>query len=98
LFLCLAGWTDYAYPESIFAASQAGVQLQPPVLERLGPDGKWQTILPDAGFPAGLPRVITVDVTGKLPGPNCVLRLRTNMQVYWDRIFAAGCLDRVKSD
>jgi hypothetical protein len=29
LFLVLAGWTDYPYPESIYAATQAGVALKP---------------------------------------------------------------------
>src|SRR5256885_11058318 len=28
LIFCLAGWTDYAYPESIWAASQAGIGMQ----------------------------------------------------------------------
>jgi hypothetical protein len=90
LVLCLAGWTDYPYPESIWAAHQAGVQVQAPVLERLGPDGHWQTVC-EAGFPAGLPRVMTLDVTGKLTGPSCVVRLRTNMQVFWDQAFVAPC-------
>jgi hypothetical protein len=93
LALCLAGWTDYPYPESIWAADQAGIASQSPVLERLGDDGKWRPLL-EAGFPAGLPRLMTVDVTGKLTGPRCVLRLRTNMQVYWDQAFVAPLLDR----
>jgi hypothetical protein len=88
LVLCLAGWTDYPYPESIWAATQAGVAMQAPVLERRGEDGKWQTI-GEIGFPAGLPRVMTFDVSGKLDGPQCVVRLRSNMQVYWDQIFVA---------
>jgi tetratricopeptide (TPR) repeat protein len=97
LVLCLAGWTDYPYPESIWAATQAGVALQPPTLERLGSDGKWQTLLADMGFPAGLPRMMTVDVTGKLAGPACVVRLRTTMNVYWDQIFVAPLLERIPS-
>jgi hypothetical protein len=97
VILCLAGWTDYAYPDSIWAATQAGVELQPPVLERLGADGKWHTLVADAGFPAGLPRMMTLDVTGKLGGPRCVLRLRTNMQIFWDQIFVAPLLARVRS-
>jgi hypothetical protein len=97
LVLCLAGWTEYPYPESIWAATQAGVALEPPVLERLGADGKWQT-LKDAGFPAGLPRMMTVDVTGKLNGPRCRLRLRTNMEVYWDQIFVAPLVQRIPVD
>lgn len=94
LVLCLAGWTDYPYPEAIWAAEQAGVPLQPPVLERLGPDGRWHTLLADPGFPAGLPRRMTVDVTGRLTGPRCVLRLRTSMEVYWDQILVAPLLER----
>jgi hypothetical protein len=94
LVLCLAGWTDYAYPESIWAAHQAGVELEFPVLERLGPDGEWQKIA-DAGFPAGLPRMMTLDVTGKLTSERCVLRLRTNLHVYWDQIFIAPVTDRI---
>jgi hypothetical protein len=95
LVLCLAGWTDYPFPESIWAATQAGVALQPPVLERLGPDGRWRTVCADAGFPAGLPRMMTLDVTGRLGGGRCVLRLRTNIQVYWDQIYAAPLLERI---
>jgi tetratricopeptide (TPR) repeat protein len=97
LVLCLAAWTDYAYPESIWAADQAGVAIQAPVLERLGEDGKWHPVAADAGFPAGLPRMMTLELTGKLTGPRCVLRLRTNLQVYWDQIFVAPLRERVPS-
>jgi tetratricopeptide (TPR) repeat protein len=91
VFLCLAGWTDYPYPESIYAAEQAGVAMLPPVLERRSADGQWVKIA-DAGFPAGLPRMMLLDVTGKLAVPDCRLRLRTNLQIYWDQIFiAVGC-------
>jgi hypothetical protein len=95
LILCLAGWTDYPYPESIWAAQQAGIELQPPLLERPGDDGQWQVVA-EAGFPAGLPRVMTLDVSGKLGGPNCRLRLRTNMQVFWDQIYVAPLLETVE--
>jgi hypothetical protein len=99
LILCLAGWTDYPYPESIWAATQAGVPLLSPTLERqdeLGDQGHWQTVIPDIGFPAGLPRMMTVDVTGKLTGPRCKIRLRSNMEVYWDQIFAAPVIQMIK--
>ncbi|HEX8199440.1 MAG TPA: cytochrome c biogenesis factor, partial [Isosphaeraceae bacterium] len=43
----------------------------------------------DPGYPAGLPRMTTLDLTGKLTGPLCVLRLRTNMECYWDQAFIA---------
>ncbi len=88
LFLCLAGWTDYAEPSAIWAAHQAGVEMLMPVLERHTTDGKWAKVC-DAGFPAGLPRMMTLELTGKLGGPSCKLRLRTNLQVYWDQVFVA---------
>src|SRR5262249_20857021 len=65
LFRCLAGWTDYPYPQSIGAAHQAGVAMQPPVLERQDAGGRWQAVA-EAGFPAGLPRMMLLEVTGKL--------------------------------
>jgi hypothetical protein len=95
LMLCLAGWSDYAFPESIYAAGQAGVPMKFPSLERLGSDGKWQTIFPDIGIPAGLPRMMTVDVTGKLGGGSCVIRLSTNLHVFWDQIFVAPVVHRI---
>ncbi len=97
VFLCLAGWTEYPYPESIFAAEQAGVPMLPPVLERRGTDGQWEKVA-DAGFPAGLPRMMLLDVTGKLTGPDCRLRLRTNLQIFWDQIFVAVRCHAVVTD
>jgi hypothetical protein len=96
LILCLAGWTDYPYPESIWAAHQAGVRSEAPVLERRTADGRWEKVA-NVGFPAGLPRMMTLDVTGKLGGPSCTVRLRTNMQVFWDQVFVAPLLERVEA-
>jgi len=94
LVLFLAGWTDYAYPDSMWAANQAGISLQPPTLHRLGSDGTWTAVSADMGFPAGLPRMMAVDVTGKLGGGRCVLRIKTNMCVFWDQAFIAPVAQR----
>src|SRR5215470_6476639 len=48
--------------------------------------GKWVRVLDDMGFPAGLPKTITVDLTGKLPAGSRKLRITTNLQIYWDNI------------
>ncbi|HZV08095.1 MAG TPA: FG-GAP-like repeat-containing protein [Gemmataceae bacterium] len=89
LYLCLAGWTEYPFPESSWAAHQAGVQEQWPILERQDESGEWHS-LGESGFPAGTPRMMLVDVTGKLTGPRCRLRLRTNMHICWDQAFVAA--------
>jgi hypothetical protein len=89
LVLCLAGWVEYPYSQTNYAAATAGVPLQPPVLERQNPDGSWSVLEPDPGYPAGLPRLTTLELTGKLAGPSCVLRIRTNMECYYDQSFIA---------
>jgi hypothetical protein len=99
--LFLAGWVEYPYSQTNWAAATAGVQLQPPVLEWQDRDGQWQPLITNFGYPAGLPRMMTVELTGKLPfelrepAPDgsaplpCRLRIRTNMEIYWDEVFAA---------
>lgn len=81
--LVLAGWTDYPYPESIIAAGQAGIAMLPPVLERKTDKG-WERV-GDIGFPAGLPKVMTVPVPAMKSGATN-FRIRTNLQIYWDQI------------
>ena len=93
-YLVLASWTEYAYPETIYAATRAGVPLDFPVLERLASDGKTWEPIGDLGFPAGLPRVMTRPLPRFKPGKT-TLRIRTNMQVYWDQVFLAQAMPNV---
>ena len=88
--LVLAGWTDYPYPESIYAATRARIELKPPVLERETAPGVWAKVC-DLGFPAGLPRVMTRELPGDFRGGR--VRVATNMQVHWDRIELAEARD-----
>jgi hypothetical protein len=92
VYLVLAGWTDYPYPESILAASQAGVEMAPPVLERQTADGKWEAVA-ELGFPAGLPKVMTREVPGLAGAKGLRLRIRTNLRVYWDQVYLAPAAD-----
>jgi hypothetical protein len=88
VYLCLYGWTDYPFPESIWAANQAGLAMRPPVLKRERDDGTWEKIA-DVGFPAGLPKMMLLDVTGLSRGEHGKLRIETNMHVYWDQVYLA---------
>jgi len=47
---------------------------------------KWVRVSDDVGFPAGLPRTITADLSGKLPLGTTRIRITTNLQIYWDSI------------
>jgi tetratricopeptide (TPR) repeat protein len=89
LLLCLAGWVEYPYSQTNYAAATAGIRLEPPAIERQREDGSWETIEPHAGYPAGLPRLMTLDLSGKLTGPRCVIRIKTNMECYYDQAFVA---------
>ncbi len=89
LVLFLYGWVDFEYSSSNFAAHQAGIALTPPVLEVEGDDGQFAPVIEPMGFPAGMPRMMTVDLSSLGPLRSPRLRLRTNMRVYWDQIFLA---------
>jgi tetratricopeptide (TPR) repeat protein len=47
---------------------------------------KWVRVTDDMGFPAGLPKTITADLTGKVPVGTTRIRITTNLQIYWDNI------------
>ena len=85
LRLFLHGFIEYFSASSMYAAWQAGLQPIPPCVEVQMPDGNWKRIIDDMGFPAGLPRTILVDLTGKLPPGARRIRMTTNLQIYWDQ-------------
>src|ERR1700722_19368100 len=91
LWLLMHGEVEYFSANSMYAASQAGVQAISPYVEALvgdqgGADGKWKRMIDDMGFPAGGPRTMTADLSGKLPLGTKKVRITTNLQVYWDDI------------
>jgi tetratricopeptide (TPR) repeat protein len=101
LRLLMHGEIEYFTATGMYAASQAGIQATAPYVEALVGVGaavharpaesssappKWRRISDDMGFPAGLPRTITTDLTGKLPLGTKRIRITTNLQIYWDNI------------
>lgn len=85
LYLLLDGFTEYFTANSMYAASQANLSVMAPYLEAQQPDGTWKRVIDDMGFPAGLPRTITVDLTGKIAPGTRKVRIVTNLQIYWDK-------------
>jgi tetratricopeptide (TPR) repeat protein len=86
LRLFLHGFIEYFSASSMYAAWQANIRPEPPSVEAQMPDGTWKKIIEDMGFPAGLPRTIVVDLTDKLPAHVRRIRIRTNLQIYWDQV------------
>ena len=86
LWLLMHGEIEYFTANSMYAAAQAKLEPTSPYVEALGADGKWKRVIDDMGFPAGGPRTMTADLTGKLPRGTQKIRITTNLQVYWDSI------------
>lgn len=86
VLLLLYGWIDYADSTSNLAASQAGLKLTPPYVQVQDAAGKWVTVMDRMGFPAGLPKMMTVDLSGKFLSGSRKVRIVTNMRIYWDQI------------
>ena len=91
LWLLLHGEVEYFSANSMYAASQAGMEAISPYVEALAGNekdatGKWKRVIDDMGFPAGGPRTMTADLTDKLPRGTQKIRITTNLQIYWDSI------------
>jgi len=86
LKLLMTGYVNYFSATSLYAAWQAGVKPIAPYIEAQMPDGSWQRMTGDAGFPAGLERTIVMDLTGKLPARARRIRLMSNLEIYWDQV------------
>jgi tetratricopeptide (TPR) repeat protein len=82
--LVIDGWVEYPYSQTNFAAWQAGAAYEVPTLEAFA-GGEWHMVVEQFGYPAGMPRRMSLPMPELPPGTR-KLRLRTNMQIYWDRI------------
>lgn len=88
--LFLRGWiypTDASI--NVALAQQPNVKLVAPSLE-VRSNGRWVTAIPSIGFPSGKDKTMAIDLTGKFPTADHRVRIRTNMQIYWDQAFIAG--------
>ncbi|MDP3767686.1 MAG: FG-GAP-like repeat-containing protein [Dehalococcoidia bacterium] len=89
-FLFLRGWI-YPTDASINVAlsQQTRVRTQLPSIEVRDAQGRWTTALPNIGFPSGKDKTIVIDLAGRFPTKDHHVRIRTNMQIYWDHAFVA---------
>ncbi len=87
------GWVEYPYSQTSFAAWQAGADYRAPTIEARRLGGEWVTVLEQFGYPAGMPRQMSVPLSGLPPGV-CEIRIVTNQEIYWDRlavVFVESC-------
>jgi hypothetical protein len=92
-FLFLRGWiypTDASI--NVALAQQTSIKLAFPSLEVRDAKGRWKTAIANIGFPSGKDKTIVIDLAGKFPTADHHVRIRTNMQIYWDQAFVARTL------
>lgn len=78
------GWVEYPYSQTVFAAWQAGEGYRAPTLEARTGQG-WQVVHEHFGYPAGMPREMALPLDALPPGTTA-LRLRSNLEIYWDQL------------
>ena len=93
LYLIGQGWL-HPWDDGILVAVNQGSQPKPEDLCIQVPDrnGRWVAAQRNLGVPAGREKTVVLDLTHLFqPGAPRKLRLRTNLEIYWDKLeWAAG--------
>ena len=88
VMLFLTGWVFYSDTSINVSLSQGGRSERPlaPTLEVPDGRGGWKVAIPAMGYPAGKTKTMPVDLSGVLDRRDPRVRIRTNLEIYWDRI------------
>ncbi|MFI5073116.1 MAG: CRTAC1 family protein, partial [Terriglobales bacterium] len=96
LWLIAKGWL-HPSDSSLNVAMSQGQHEQPKPLSLEVPDGQggWKVARANLGFPAGRKKICLIDLANVfIPGTARRVRLRTNLEIYWDSIeWAKGLPD-----
>ena len=86
--LFLNGWI---FPSdasiNVAVAQNSDLEVVFPYLDVINARGEWETAVANVSFPAGKNKTVIVDLTGKFLSNDRRVRIRTNMEVYWDHAF-----------
>lgn len=100
LWLVASGWV-YPTDSSINLAIAQGDHPAPQSLQLEVPDGNggWTVVRDELGFPAGKTKTMLIDLSDVFePGTPRRVRLRTTMEIYWDRLAWATGHDDVPTE
>jgi len=90
MHLFLNGWifpTDASINEAISQSNE--IHMKPPSLGVINAQGQWQEVIPNIGFPSGKNKTVIVNLEDMFLTKDRRVRIRTNMEIYWDYIFMA---------
>ena len=89
-YLFMNGWIFPTDASINVAISQSDdIIVTPPLIQVPDKKGNWVTVTYGAGFPMGKDKTVITDLTGKFLSEDHRVRIRTNMEIYWDQIFFA---------
>jgi len=93
LFLFMNGWIFPTDASINVAISQSDdIKVTSPLIQVLNRNGDWETVIDNLGFPMGKDKTVIADLSGKFLTKDYRVRIRTNMEIYWDHIFFSGNL------
>jgi len=88
ILLFMTGWifpTDGSINLAIGQSKK--YSLIPPSLQVPDKSGVWRTVIDNISFPMGKDKTIILDLSDKFLASDYRVRIRTNLQLYWDYIF-----------
>jgi hypothetical protein len=88
--LILRGWiypTDASI--NVAVSQQSAIKPMVPAIEVKGANGEWKSAFPDMSFPSGKDKTIVLPLGGKFATKDHRVRIRTNMQIYWNQAIVA---------
>jgi tetratricopeptide (TPR) repeat protein len=91
LYLFLNGWifpTDASI--NVALSQSSALKVFPPVVQVINHKGEWETVISSLGFPMGKDKTVIADLSGRFLTADHRVRIRTNMEIYWDYIFFSG--------
>jgi len=96
LYLFMNGWIFPTDASINVAIAQSGkLKVLPPIIQVINKHGQWETVVSDLGFPMGKDKTLIADLSGKILSTDHRIRIRTNMEIYWDQIFYSDCRSQV---
>jgi tetratricopeptide (TPR) repeat protein len=91
LLLFLNGWIFPTDASINVALSQSeNLKVTRPFVQVINKKGEWETVIENLGFPMGKDKTVIADLSGKFLSGDHRIRIRTNMEIYWDDIFFSG--------
>jgi len=88
LFIFLNGWIFPTDASINVALSQSDkLKVIRPFVQVINSKGEWETVIENLGFPMGKDKTVIADLSSNFLANDHRIRIRTNMEIYWDYIF-----------